>query len=66
LKNGLAKKGLRKTSKVMSIVFAVFAAFGALGIGNMFQSNQVVAQTVLFFLILPITKYGWFTNCQLL
>lgn len=49
LKHGLARKGLRRTGKVLSIIFAVFAAFGALGIGNMFQSNQVVAQTVAVF-----------------
>lgn len=28
---------------------AVFASIGAFGIGNMFQSNQLVAQTILVF-----------------
>lgn len=49
LKNGLAKKGLKTTGKILSVLFAVFATFGALGIGNMFQSNQVVAQAVTVF-----------------
>lgn len=49
LRDGFAKKGWKRTGKFLAIVFAVFASFGALGIGNMFQSNQVVAQTVITF-----------------
>lgn len=49
LKDGLAKKGLQKSGKVLAVVFAVFASIGAFGIGNMFQSNQLVAQTITTF-----------------
>lgn len=49
LRDGLAKKGLKHTGKVLAVVFAVFASIGAFGIGNMFQSNQLVAQTILVF-----------------
>lgn len=49
LKNGLAKKGLIIPGQILAVIFAVFAAVGALGIGNMFQSNQVIAQTVTVF-----------------
>lgn len=49
LSNGLAKKGLTKLGKVLSVLFAIFATIGAFGIGNMFQSNQVVAQTIITF-----------------
>ncbi|MDD3079228.1 MAG: amino acid carrier protein [Paludibacter sp.] len=52
LKDGLAKKGWAKTGKFLSIMFAVFATIGAFGIGNMFQSNQVVAQAVSTFPVL--------------
>lgn len=49
LKDGLAKKGLQKSGKVLAVLFAVFASIGAFGIGNMFQSNQLVAQTITTF-----------------
>ena len=49
LRDGLAKKGWKRTGKTMAIIFAIFASFGAFGIGNMFQSNQVVAQTIVTF-----------------
>ncbi|MDO9154146.1 MAG: alanine/glycine:cation symporter family protein [Paludibacter sp.] len=49
LRDGLAKKGWRKTGKLLSVLFAIFAAIGAFGIGNMFQSNQVVSQTIVTF-----------------
>lgn len=49
LRDGFARKGWLKTGKILSIVFAVFASIGAFGIGNMFQSNQVVAQTIVTF-----------------
>ncbi len=49
LRDGFAKKGWKRTGKFLAILFAVLASFGALGIGNMFQSNQVVAQTVATF-----------------
>lgn len=52
LRDGLAKKGLKHTGKILAVVFAVFASIGAFGIGNMFQSNQLVAQTVLVFPVL--------------
>lgn len=49
LRDGLAKKGWSKLGKTLSVIFAIFATIGAFGIGNMFQCNQVVAQTVLTF-----------------
>lgn len=49
LRDGLAKRGWPKFGKFLAIIFAVFATIGAFGIGNMFQSNQVVAQTIITF-----------------
>ena len=49
LRDGLAKKGWGKTGKVLAVIFALFASIGAFGIGNMFQSNQMVAQVVTTF-----------------
>ncbi len=49
LKEGFALKGWKRTGKTLSIIFAVFATIGAFGIGNMFQANQVVAQTIVTF-----------------
>jgi AGCS family alanine or glycine:cation symporter len=49
LRDGLARKGWIKSGKVLSVVFALFATIGAFGIGNMFQSNQMIAQTVSTF-----------------
>ncbi|MDD3322400.1 MAG: alanine/glycine:cation symporter family protein [Paludibacter sp.] len=49
LRDGFAKKGWKKLGKTLAILFAVLASFGALGIGNMFQSNQVAAQAVTTF-----------------
>lgn len=49
LRDGLAKKGLKNTGKILAVTFAVFASIGAFGIGNMFQSNQLIAQTTLVF-----------------
>jgi AGCS family alanine or glycine:cation symporter len=49
LKDGLAKKGLKLSGRVLAISFAIFASVGAFGIGNMFQSNQVVAQFITTF-----------------
>jgi len=49
LREGLAQKGWAKTGKVLAIIFAVFASIGTFGIGNMFQSNQLVSQVVTTF-----------------
>jgi len=49
LRDGLAKKGWKRTGKMLAILFAIMASIGAFGIGNMFQSNQVVAQTIVTF-----------------
>lgn len=49
LRDGLAKKGWVKTGKLLAVMFAVFASIGAFGIGNMFQSNQLVAQVIVTF-----------------
>jgi len=49
LRDGLAKKGWKRTGKFLAVLFAIFASIGAFGIGNMFQSNQVVAQTIITF-----------------
>jgi len=56
LRDGLANRGLVKTGKVLAIMFAIFASIGAFGIGNMFQSNQVVAQTIITFPLLQDYK----------
>lgn len=52
LRDGLAKRGLKKTGRVLAVLFALFATIGAFGIGNMFQSNQMIAQTVATFPVL--------------
>jgi AGCS family alanine or glycine:cation symporter len=52
LRDGLAKKGWKRAGKILAILFAIFASVGAFGIGNMFQSNQMVAQTVSTFPVL--------------
>lgn len=49
LRDGFAKKGWKRTGKFLAVIFAVLASIGAFGIGNMFQSNQVVAQTIATF-----------------
>lgn len=49
LRDGLARKGWPKSGKLLSVLFALFATIGAFGIGNMFQSNQMIAQTVATF-----------------
>lgn len=49
LREGLALKGWAKTGKILAFLFAVFASIGAFGIGNMFQSNQMIAQTIITF-----------------
>lgn len=49
LRDGLARRGWSKTGKILAGIFAVFASIGAFGIGNMFQSNQVIAQAVTTF-----------------
>lgn len=49
LRDGFAKKGWKKTGKILAVLFAILASIGAFGIGNMFQSNQVVAQIVTTF-----------------
>lgn len=49
LRDGFAKKGWKKTGKTLAVIFAVFASIGAFGIGNMFQSNQLIAQTIVNF-----------------
>jgi len=52
LRDGLARKGWIKTGRVLAILFALFATIGAFGIGNMFQSNQMIAQTIATFPVL--------------
>ena len=44
LKNGLADIGYAKLGKFLGAFFAVGILLGALGIGNMFQSNQAYVQ----------------------
>jgi alanine or glycine:cation symporter, AGCS family len=46
LRDGLAKRGWRRTGKVFAIFFAVMCVGGSLGGGNMFQINQAFAQFV--------------------
>ncbi|MDO9634422.1 MAG: alanine/glycine:cation symporter family protein [Paludibacter sp.] len=52
LRDGLAKKGWKRSGKVLAVIFAIFASIGTFGIGNMFQSNQMVAQAVATFPVL--------------
>lgn len=49
LRYGMEQIGWKKLGIVLSIIFAIFTSVGAFGIGNMFQSNQMIAQTVLSF-----------------
>ncbi len=52
LSRGLAEKGMRKTGKIMAIIFAFFMILGALGAGNTFQISQalsIVQGQVAFF-----------------
>lgn len=49
LRDGLAGRGLKKTGRILALLFALFATVGAFGIGNMFQSNQMIAQVVATF-----------------
>lgn len=44
LRDGLAELNMPQLGKVLAVLFSVFCLFGALGGGNMFQSNQMVAQ----------------------
>lgn len=44
LSKGLANKGWRTTGKILAVLFAVLCVGGAIGGGNMFQANQVMAQ----------------------
>nr|MBC8347211.1 alanine:cation symporter family protein [Verrucomicrobiota bacterium] len=46
LRDGLAKRGWRRTGKTFAIFFAVMCVGGSLGGGNMFQINQAFAQFV--------------------
>jgi len=52
LSRGLAEKGLKKTGKVMAVIFAFFMILGALGAGNTFQISQsltIVQGQISFF-----------------
>lgn len=44
LSRGLALRNLKGTGKVLAVAFAVLCVGGSIGGGNMFQSNQVMAQ----------------------
>jgi AGCS family alanine or glycine:cation symporter len=44
LKKGFAERGMPKFGKVMGTFYAIGIFLGALGIGNMFQSNQAYVQ----------------------
>lgn len=44
LRRGLAERGMERFGKFMGTAYAIGIFVGALGIGNMFQSNQAYAQ----------------------
>jgi AGCS family alanine or glycine:cation symporter len=46
LERGLTDRGMKRFGRVMGIVYATGIFIGALGIGNMFQSNQAFEQFV--------------------
>ena len=44
LRDGLAELNMPKLGKVLAVSFAFLCLFGSFGAGNMFQSNQAIAQ----------------------
>lgn len=46
LEKGFEERGMKGFGKVMGVIYAVGILLGALGIGNMFQSNQAFEQFV--------------------
>ncbi len=46
LKNGFADRGMKNFGKVLGVIYAIGILLGALGIGNMFQTNQAFEQFV--------------------
>lgn len=57
LSEGLKKSGLAKLGKILALIFAILCIGGAIGGGNMFQSNQVMAQ---FSTTIPqLSGYSW-------
>ncbi|MBL7941911.1 MAG: alanine:cation symporter family protein [Flavobacteriales bacterium] len=46
LSRGLALRNMKGLGKVLAVTFAILCVFGSIGGGNMFQSNQVMAQVV--------------------
>lgn len=57
LSKGLAKKGWGTFGKTLAMLFAVLCVGGAIGGGNMFQSNQVMAQVTLA--VPEMKEYAW-------
>ncbi len=49
LRDALAKRNLKFTGKVLSVVFAIMMVVASWGGGNMFQSNQAFSQIVYLF-----------------
>jgi alanine or glycine:cation symporter, AGCS family len=63
LSKGLAKKGWKTAGKILAVLFAILCIGGAIGGGNMFQSNQVMAQVSL---TLPGLKdYAWLVGAAM-
>ena len=64
LKNGLAKKGHRKSGIFLAGLFAVLCFIASFGGGNMFQANQAVAQVVSlpFLQDTFISNNSWFVG----
>lgn len=57
LSEGLKRKGLGKLGKILAVLFAVLCIGGSIGGGNMFQSNQVMAQ---FATTIPaLSQFSW-------
>jgi len=57
LSEGLKRKGLGKLGRFLAVTFAILCIGGSIGGGNMFQSNQVMAQ---FATEIPsLSKFSW-------
>ncbi|MFO7922583.1 MAG: alanine/glycine:cation symporter family protein [Bacteroidales bacterium] len=57
LRDALAKKNLKITGKILSVVFAIMLVVASWGGGNMFQSNQAFSQ--LTYLFPPMERMGF-------
>lgn len=57
LEDGLAQLGIRRTGRVLSVIFCLMCIGGTLGAGNMFQANQSFQQVAS---VIPSLKpHAW-------